>query len=109
MRLLAGQGGSIGALLCTSDFLSSKALHCTLYHAEHFNVSQFQPGMLIMLACTGGGVAGAKFGTAKCGTAKLYHILLWYLRTELRPRSSLYQIHALFLSITIQGTGNLFW
>ena len=26
--------------------------------------------------------AGAKFGTAKCGTAKLYHILPWYLRTE---------------------------
>ena len=27
----------------------------------------------------------------------------------LKPRSSLYQIHAHFLSITIQGTGNLFW
>ena len=27
-------------------------------------------------------LAGAKFGTAKCGTAKLYHILPWYLRTE---------------------------
>ena len=30
----------------------------------------------------GGDLAGAKFGTAKCGTAKLYHILPWYLRTE---------------------------
>ena len=30
----------------------------------------------------GGNLAGAKFGTAKCGTAKLYHILPWYLRTE---------------------------
>ena len=30
----------------------------------------------------GGNVAGTKFGTAKCGTAKLYHILPWYLRTE---------------------------
>ena len=30
----------------------------------------------------GGGLAGAKFGTAKCGTAKLYHIWPWYLRTE---------------------------
>ena len=25
---------------------------------------------------------GGEFGTAKCGTAKLYHILRWYLRTE---------------------------
>ena len=29
----------------------------------------------------GGDLAGAKFGTAQCGTAKLYHILPWYLRT----------------------------
>ena len=33
-----------------------------------------------LFGLTGGGgdLAGAKFGTAKCGTAKLYHILPWY-------------------------------
>ena len=30
----------------------------------------------------GGDLAGAKFRTAKSGTAKLYHILPWHLRTE---------------------------
>ena len=44
MRLLAGQGGIIGALLCTS-----KALHSTLCHVEHFSCSQFQPWMLTIL------------------------------------------------------------
>ena len=29
-----------------------------------------------------GYLAGAKFGAAKCGTTKLYHILPWELRTE---------------------------
>ena len=29
-------------------FLASMALHCTLYHAEHFSFSQFQPWMLII-------------------------------------------------------------
>jgi len=33
-------------------FLASKALHRTLYHAEHFSVSQFQPRMLIILTRT---------------------------------------------------------
>ena len=32
--------------------LASKALHRTLYHAEHFSVSQFQPWMLITLTRT---------------------------------------------------------
>ena len=35
-----------------------------------------------LLGTGGGDLAGAKFRTAKCGTAKLYHILPWYLRTE---------------------------
>ena len=30
-------------------FLASKALHCTLCHAEHFSFLQFQPWMLIIL------------------------------------------------------------
>ena len=30
----------------------------------------------------GGDLVQAKFGMAKCGTTKLYHILPWYLRTE---------------------------
>ena len=33
-------------------FLPSKALHRTLYHAEHFSVPQFQPWMLIILTRT---------------------------------------------------------
>ena len=33
-------------------FLASKALHCALYHAEHFFSSQLQPWMLIILTCT---------------------------------------------------------
>ena len=33
-------------------FLVSKALHCTLYHAEHFSFSHFQPSMLIILTRT---------------------------------------------------------
>ena len=39
-------------------------------------------GMRSTRGGAGGDLAGAKFGTAKCGTAKLYHILPWYLRTE---------------------------
>ena len=27
-------------------------------------------------------MAEAKFGTAKCGITKLYHIVPWYFRTE---------------------------
>ena len=42
MHLLAGQGGTIGALLWISDFL----------HPRHFSVSQFQPRMLIILTRT---------------------------------------------------------
>ena len=30
----------------------------------------------------GENLAGAKFGTVKCGTAKLYHILPWYFRAK---------------------------
>ena len=52
MCLLAGQGGIIGALLCISSFLASKALHYPLYHAEHFRFPQFQPWMLIILTRT---------------------------------------------------------
>ena len=48
----AGQAVAIGALLCTSDFLASKALHRTWYHAEHFSVSQFQAWMWIILTHT---------------------------------------------------------
>ena len=48
----AGQAVIIGALLCTSDFLASKALHRTWYHAEHFSVSRFQPWMWIILTHT---------------------------------------------------------
>ena len=33
-------------------FLASKALHCTLYHVEHFSFSQFQPWMLKILTHT---------------------------------------------------------
>ena len=33
-------------------FLASKAVHCTLYHAEHFSFVQFQPWMLIILTHT---------------------------------------------------------
>ena len=33
-------------------FLASQALHCVLYHAEHFHFSQFQPLMLIILTHT---------------------------------------------------------
>ena len=33
-------------------FLASKALHCTLYHAEHLSFSQCQPWMLIILTRT---------------------------------------------------------
>ena len=33
-------------------FFASKALHHTLYHAEHFSVSQFQPWIMIILTCT---------------------------------------------------------
>ena len=33
-------------------FRASKALRRTLYHAEHFSVSQFQPRMLIILTRT---------------------------------------------------------
>ena len=37
----------------------------------------------IVAVLGGGGVlAGARFGTAKRGTAKLYHILPWYLRSQ---------------------------
>ena len=49
MCLLAGQGGVIGALLCTSDLLHPRR---TLYHAEHPSFSQFQPWMLITLTRT---------------------------------------------------------
>ena len=33
-------------------FLASKALYCTLYQAEHFSFSLFQPWILIILTCT---------------------------------------------------------
>ena len=53
MCLLAGQGGIIGALLCTSDFLHPRhSTPGTLYHAEHFSFLQFQPWMLIILTRT---------------------------------------------------------
>ena len=51
MCFLIGQGSSIiGVLLCSSNFLASKALHCTLYHAEHLFFSQFQPWMSVPVA-----------------------------------------------------------
>ena len=34
------------------SFLASKALHCTLYRAEHFRFPKFQPWMLIILTRT---------------------------------------------------------
>ena len=34
------------------SFVASKALHRTLYHAEHFRFPQFQPWMLITLTHT---------------------------------------------------------
>ena len=68
------------------DHVKSRSSQC---YADEINLDAFRCALIFCGLCRGGGggggggdLAGAKFGTAKCGTAKLYHILPWYLRTE---------------------------